>query len=126
MGKSNARQSKMSCEQRCQTCIVDPEPEDARPRLGSLANPTQYSDVRSVFLDLKHRLTTIDTKIGLLTDKFDHLKDKVDKPDEGIDQLERCTLEVEDAQQASSKRLLQMAKVLEVIRNKNEDLEAWP
>ncbi|KAJ1210850.1 hypothetical protein NDU88_006212 [Pleurodeles waltl] len=57
--------------------VTDPEAEDAQSELGSSANPTQDPDIRSMFLELKHSLTMID------------MKDKVDKHDERIDQLER-------------------------------------
>ncbi|KAJ1171075.1 hypothetical protein NDU88_002946 [Pleurodeles waltl] len=52
-------------------------------------------DIKSMFLDLKHSLNAIDTKTDLLTDRFDRLKEKVDKH-ERIDYFERHISDVED------------------------------
>ncbi|KAJ1178741.1 hypothetical protein NDU88_003983 [Pleurodeles waltl] len=81
MGKSNAKQSKVSFEQRHQTRTTDLELEDVWPRLGSSADTTQDPDVCSMFLDLKHSFNKMNTKMNLLMDRIDRLKDKVDKHD---------------------------------------------
>ncbi|KAJ1172397.1 hypothetical protein NDU88_004244 [Pleurodeles waltl] len=86
MGKSDDKQSKLFFDQCRQTRSADSEPEDARPLQVRTDGLMQDSDVSSIFLGLQHSFTAIDTKIDLLTDRFDHLKDKVDKHNEQITQ----------------------------------------
>ncbi|KAJ1090229.1 hypothetical protein NDU88_003364 [Pleurodeles waltl] len=77
-----------------------------------------------MFLDLKQSLIAIDNEIDLLTDRFDCLKDNVDKHDKRINQFESCTSEVENEHSAAGEKVLEMKKVLELVRNINKDLEA--
>ncbi|KAJ1216458.1 hypothetical protein NDU88_004060 [Pleurodeles waltl] len=74
--------------------------------------------IRTMFLDLKHSLTTTDTKIGLLDDIFDHLKERVGLPDERKRQLEHRMSEMEDGHSATSEKLLRMERVLAVSRTR--------
>ncbi|KAJ1081654.1 hypothetical protein NDU88_001832 [Pleurodeles waltl] len=79
---------------------------------------------RSMFLDLKSSLAGIDAKLDHLTEQMDRIRARVDKHDACFEQLESRTSELEDQGRGGRERLLQMKRVLEVIRNKNEDLEA--
>ncbi|KAJ1185957.1 hypothetical protein NDU88_002743 [Pleurodeles waltl] len=76
---------------------------------------SQEPGIGTMFLDFKQTPTAIETKIDLLTDRFDHLKEKVDTHDVHIDHLERHTLDMEDGQHSAGEKLLQMKKVLDVI-----------
>ncbi|KAJ1211410.1 hypothetical protein NDU88_006770 [Pleurodeles waltl] len=82
------------------------------------------TSVRSMFMDLKRSLTSIDYKMYQLTNHMDRLKEKVDNHGNRIDQLEYHTSALDDEQHTASGKLLQIEKVLKLIHNKNEDLEA--
>ncbi|KAJ1132102.1 hypothetical protein NDU88_010432 [Pleurodeles waltl] len=55
---------------------------------------------------------------------MDRIRARVDEHDARFEQLESCTSAMEDQRHGETEHLLQMERVLEVIRNKNEDLEA--
>ncbi|KAJ1136040.1 hypothetical protein NDU88_002466 [Pleurodeles waltl] len=80
--------------------------------------------IKSMFMDLKSSLAGIDAKLDHLTEQMDRIRARVDEHDARFEQLESRTSEMEDQQNGERERLLQMERVLEVIRNKNEDLEA--
>ncbi|KAJ1150631.1 hypothetical protein NDU88_003421 [Pleurodeles waltl] len=82
------------------------------------------ASVRSIFLDLKSSLAGIDAKLDHLTEQMDRIHAWVDEHDARFEQLELRTSQLEDRGQGERERLLQMERVLAVIRNKNEDLEA--
>ncbi|KAJ1143939.1 hypothetical protein NDU88_010241 [Pleurodeles waltl] len=123
MGKSEQKQSKLLFEPRKNPRLLDRAgPEED---VSDLQEETmQSSSIKAMFLDLKQSLAGIDTKLDHLTDHMDRLKDRVDNHDLRLDQLEHRTSDLEDGRNSSVERLLQMEKVLEVVRNKNEDLEA--
>ncbi|KAJ1116429.1 hypothetical protein NDU88_004640, partial [Pleurodeles waltl] len=52
------------------------------------------------------------------------MKERVDKRDGQLDQLESRTSDVEDTEATTGEHLLHMDKILEVIKLKNEDLDA--
>ncbi|KAJ1146465.1 hypothetical protein NDU88_012738 [Pleurodeles waltl] len=54
---------------------------------------------------------------------MDRIRARVDEHDARFKQLESRTSEMEDQRHGERERLLQMERVLEVIRNKNEVLE---
>ncbi|KAJ1140027.1 hypothetical protein NDU88_006388 [Pleurodeles waltl] len=59
-----------------------------------------------------------------MTEQLDHTRSRVDDHDSRFEQLEARASDLEDGRQGDCEQLLQMERVLEVIRNKNEDLEA--
>ncbi|XP_069059369.1 vomeronasal type-2 receptor 26-like [Pleurodeles waltl] len=69
-------------------------------------------------------LTSINSKLNHLTEQLDRIKTRVDDHDSRPDRLEAHTSDMEDQRQGERVQFMQMEKVLEVIRNKNEDLEA--
>ncbi|KAJ1186251.1 hypothetical protein NDU88_003034 [Pleurodeles waltl] len=79
--------------------------------------------IKSMFMDFKSSLAGIDAKLDHLTEQMDRIRARVDERDARFEQLESRFSEMEDQQRGDQERLLQMERVLEVIRNKNEDLE---
>ncbi|KAJ1213984.1 hypothetical protein NDU88_001613 [Pleurodeles waltl] len=77
--------------------------------------PPQEPNIREKILDLNNSLTATDTKIDLLADRFDRLKERVDGHGEQTTQLDGRTSTVEDDGVRTSKKSLQMEKVLEII-----------
>ncbi|KAJ1142275.1 hypothetical protein NDU88_008602 [Pleurodeles waltl] len=94
---------------------------EGQPKSAGASSPP---DIHIMFLNLKQILTATDNKIDLLADHFDLLKEKIDKHNDRLDQLEHCMSEAEDVHLEDREKILRMVKVLEVIWNKNEDLEA--
>ncbi|KAJ1202382.1 hypothetical protein NDU88_006182 [Pleurodeles waltl] len=82
------------------------------------------SSVKSMFFELKHSLASIDAKFDHLTEQMGHLKEWVDGHDTCFEQLESPTLDLEDNRCGDGEQLLCMERMLGVIWNKNEDLEA--
>ncbi|KAJ1205938.1 hypothetical protein NDU88_001357 [Pleurodeles waltl] len=119
-GKHDVKQANLTFERRKHKRLAD-MPLEALLRIDSQEPPPEpdISTMRRVF---KHSLTAINTKIYLVTDSSDQLKDKFGKHDERLNQLLHQTLEIDDGPR-SNEKLLQMERVLEVIHNKNERLE---
>ncbi|KAJ1149924.1 hypothetical protein NDU88_002722 [Pleurodeles waltl] len=88
-----------------------------------LGQSMQDMDIKEMLADVKDSLHTIDTKNDLLTSHIDHIKERVGEHNDCLDHLEYCTSDVEDSYATTSKHLFHMAKVLGVIKLKNEDLE---
>ncbi|KAJ1150179.1 hypothetical protein NDU88_002975 [Pleurodeles waltl] len=77
-----------------------------------------------MFLELKSSLAGIDAKLDHVTGQLDQIKARVDDHDSRFEVLETRTSEMEDARRGARDHLAQMERILEVIQNKNEDLEA--
>ncbi|KAJ1156741.1 hypothetical protein NDU88_009458 [Pleurodeles waltl] len=77
------------------------------------------TSVKSMFLDVKCSLAGIDAKLDHLTEQMDCIRARVDEHDARFEQLESRTSEMEYLRQGERERLLQMERVLEVIKNKN-------
>ncbi|KAJ1199961.1 hypothetical protein NDU88_003792 [Pleurodeles waltl] len=85
---------------------------------------TQSTSIKAMLMYLKQGLAGIDAKVDHPTDYIDRLKDRVDDHDTRLDQEESQTSGLEDGRRREGERLLRMERVLELIRNKNKDLEA--
>ncbi|KAJ1213544.1 hypothetical protein NDU88_001178 [Pleurodeles waltl] len=59
-----------------------------------------------------------------MTEQLDCIRPRVDDHDSRFEQLESRTSDLEDSRHGDREQLPQMERVLEVIRNENEDLEA--
>ncbi|KAJ1197224.1 hypothetical protein NDU88_001086 [Pleurodeles waltl] len=78
MGKTDAKQKKLILDRRSKVRASEMSvAEDLQCSDGEENTPAE-TDIRTMFLDLKHSPTTIDTKIDLLTDRFDQLRERVD------------------------------------------------
>ncbi|KAJ1198985.1 hypothetical protein NDU88_002823 [Pleurodeles waltl] len=120
MGKADKRQAKLSFsggEKRFATS--DPQPGDADAEEGS-----SEMSVRAMFMELKTSLAGIDAKLDHVTERLDRIRARVDDHDARFETLETHTSEIEDARSGDREQIAQMERLLEVIRNKNEDLEA--
>ncbi|KAJ1118576.1 hypothetical protein NDU88_006767 [Pleurodeles waltl] len=80
--------------------------------------------VRAMFMELKTSLAGIDAKLDHVTEQLDRIRARVDDHDARFETLETRTSEIEDARSGDREQIAQMERLLEVIRNKNEDLEA--
>ncbi|KAJ1154154.1 hypothetical protein NDU88_006908 [Pleurodeles waltl] len=96
MGKADIKKSKLPFDQHQHKHMSESRGDDLLPNQGSGEHPSQEPSIHAIFLDLKHSLTVIDTKMDLFADIFDCLKEKLDNHDECINQLVCRTLAVED------------------------------
>ncbi|KAJ1108094.1 hypothetical protein NDU88_005476 [Pleurodeles waltl] len=80
--------------------------------------------VRAMFMELKTSLAGIDAKLDHVTERLDRIRARVDDHDARFETLETRTSEIENARSGDREQIAQMEPLLEVIRNKNEDLEA--
>ncbi|KAJ1143555.1 hypothetical protein NDU88_009863 [Pleurodeles waltl] len=120
MGKADKRQAKLSFsggEKRGATS--EPRPGDADTEEG----PSEMS-VRAMFMELKTSLAGIDAKLDHVTERLDRIRARVDDHDARFETLETRTSDIEDARSGDREQIAQMERLMEVIRNKNEDLEA--
>ncbi|KAJ1208326.1 hypothetical protein NDU88_003712 [Pleurodeles waltl] len=120
MGKAEQQQAKLSFDGTSRGGHPAPQPGEVQMDDG----PSDAS-VKSMFLDLKCSLAGIDAKLDYLMEQMDRIRAQEDEHNARFEQLKPCTWEMEDQWHVERERLLQMERVLEVIRNKNEDLEAW-
>ncbi|KAJ1140065.1 hypothetical protein NDU88_006426 [Pleurodeles waltl] len=120
MGKADKRQAKLSFsggEKRGATSVPrsgDVDAEEGSPEMS----------VRAMFMELKTSLAGIDAKLDHVTERLDRIRARVDDHDARFETLETRTSEIEDARSGDREQIAQMEHLLEVIRNKNEDLEA--
>lgn len=124
MGKTDPKQPKLLFENKCQTRMGDTQEET-----GGVQGPLDTAldaeeDMRSILLEMRSGLKTIDSKIDALTSSLDAVKEKVDKHETRLDVLENRLSDTHDPTAEAQTQILNMEKVLEVIRLKNEDLEA--
>ncbi|KAJ1194772.1 hypothetical protein NDU88_004058 [Pleurodeles waltl] len=77
------------------------------PQVNSTSGPQSYRDtarepdIQSMFIDLKQSLPVTHTKTDKQADHFKGLKEKVDRHEEQLDQLEHCTSDMEDTQSSA-------------------------
>ncbi|KAJ1108955.1 hypothetical protein NDU88_006325 [Pleurodeles waltl] len=123
MGKADRKQTKLMFDQRRQDCMTDPTADNPVQDQAGGESSTQEPDRQAMFLSFKHSLTAIDTKVYLVTNRFDRLKEKVDRHNEFINKLESHMSAVEDESTVADEKLQQMEQVLDVIISKNKDSE---
>ncbi|KAJ1211384.1 hypothetical protein NDU88_006744 [Pleurodeles waltl] len=119
MGKSEQRQSKLTFD-------------GGKKRGGSsssllgdgpAAEGGLDASVRAMFLDLKNSLAGINAKLDYVTEQLDRIKARVDDQNTRFDHLESRTSDLKDQHNDEREKLLQMERKLDIIHNKNEDLE---
>lgn len=88
MGKADAKQSKLTFEG-CRTGRCRDPPHEAGEQATQTDAPeVQDEDIRSLLLEVKSSLKTIDSKIDHLASHLDQVKQRVDSHDTCITQLE--------------------------------------
>lgn len=75
-------------------------------------------------LEMRSSLRTIDSKLDVFTSQLESVKQKVDTHETRLDVLENRHSDLHDFQVETKEQVLQMDKVLGLLRAKNEDLEA--
>ncbi|KAJ1082416.1 hypothetical protein NDU88_002584 [Pleurodeles waltl] len=81
-------------------------------------------DLKEILLNVKTSLKTIDGKLDLLTARLDQVKQHVDTQESRMDNLENRISDIVDQQTESKEKLLKMNRILDIIKAKNEDIEA--
>ncbi|KAJ1153855.1 hypothetical protein NDU88_006613 [Pleurodeles waltl] len=94
-------------------------------------NPPKFTEkkpdelnLKGILMDVKTSLRTKDGKMDLLTARLDQVKQWVDTHESRLDGLENRISDIDDQQFKSREHQLKIDKVLDVIKAKNEDLEA--
>ncbi|KAJ1100074.1 hypothetical protein NDU88_005163 [Pleurodeles waltl] len=91
--------------------MMESSAEGRQPCPRGSEGATQESDIRAMFLDLKHRLTVINTKTDLVTGRFNHLKKMVDGHGDHFTQVESRTSVIKDSRVTMSEKILQMENI---------------
>lgn len=86
--------------------------------------PSTTKAMESVLQAIQKSLQDINGKLDTLTCRVDTIANKLDKQGERLDEAETRISAVEDETHANTTKCSEMEKLLEVIRNKSEDLEA--
>ncbi|KAJ1109001.1 hypothetical protein NDU88_006371 [Pleurodeles waltl] len=120
MGKADKRQAKLTFAGGGQQS----DPPTSQPGDAEIEEENSEMSVRSMFLELKTSLAGIDAKLDHVTERLDRIRARVDDHDARFEVLESRTSEMEDAHRGDREQIAQMERLLEVIRNKNEGLEA--
>ncbi|KAJ1091402.1 hypothetical protein NDU88_004528 [Pleurodeles waltl] len=120
MGMTDARQPRLNFDGKRQTHTTDPDLGSQDTSGSALWDMGLDQSIKAMFLDLKNSLSTIDSKIEFLTSRMNRIKERVDKPENCIDNLETLTSVIVHDQAYAGKHLLRMEKVLEVTKNGNQ------
>lgn len=122
MGKPDTRQPKITFDKTKQkTTGQEPCEEGAAQNDNGGAHT---SEIKSMFQDLKTSLQGIDKKMDDLAARMDGLTRRMDKQDGRMDVMETRVTETEESHTAIDRKIRGMDKVLTLIQQKNEDLEA--
>lgn len=122
MGKTDARQSKLTFENKRQTRQGDVDPETAQGRADD--TDAENANLRILLLEVKSSLKTIDSKLDSMSARLDQVKTQVDTHELRLDQLENRQTEAHKFQVDTKEQMLNMERVFTVIRAKNDDVEA--
>ncbi|KAJ1173728.1 hypothetical protein NDU88_005554 [Pleurodeles waltl] len=124
MGKSDAKQAKIQFVTK-KTSSLQPEimsnETTIQPELGGTS---EMGEMKALLLTMQSSLSSIDTKMNNMNSRLDLQSNKLERQAGCITEAEQRISNVEDTVQAKSEQLLQMDKILQIIANKNEDLEA--
>lgn len=123
MGKPDARQPRLVFDKKT------PKPAEGDQATQDnaeehTASQASDDDIKAMFRDLKTSLHGIDTKIDTLVDRMDKMTQRMETQEGRLDGLETRVSEVEDGQSTMTSQMLKMDEVLNIIKQKNEDLEA--
>lgn len=126
MGKTDKGQPKISFENKT-TRSRDPSTEDASGKRGP-PNEDQQQDLKSILTAMEKNLqggiTALGTKMDALSYRIDRMAKRLDKQAERIDMSKHRISEIEEAHTTLDSEHKQLGRVLQVIQDKTEDLEA--
>ncbi|KAJ1190304.1 hypothetical protein NDU88_007042 [Pleurodeles waltl] len=120
MGKGDPKQATLSLEARRNRGALASDGLDILQTLEDMDDP----DITLLLLNMQDNLTFIDRKLLTLIARVDKISAKVDKWEKRLSDDKAKTLSLKYDMAGHSNKLLDMAKVLKVIRTKNKDLEA--
>lgn len=124
MGKTDPTQSKIPFATKRNLRGADAPQTSEEQRFTATETAAQEDDLRSILLEVRSSLKTIDIKIDALQSGLDSVKQKVVVHENRLDIQENRDSDTQDAHTETRSQILGMEKVLEAIKNKNEDLEA--
>lgn len=87
-------------------------------------DPTPEDDIKTMLGEVKTSLMDMHTKIDSIVSRLDQVSRKVDRHDARLTALETRVSDHEDHQTEQNEKLQKITKDLDIIRARNEDLEA--
>ncbi|KAJ1153373.1 hypothetical protein NDU88_006134 [Pleurodeles waltl] len=124
MGKHKAQQAKLSFRKNLLACQLD---HNSPPETSVKHTEIVVShdvDLKELLFEVKSSLKLINAKIDILTNPLERAKQRVDKYEHLLDLLENHVSDADDTQTDPKDHLLKLDKILDLIKIKNEDLEA--
>lgn len=118
IGRNDARQSKIPFETKKASKsapTTDGSPPPPEP---------QEEDWKALLLNMQRSLTSIDAKIDNMNTRMDSVVGKLEDHDSRIKEAEKRISTLEDGATSSARQVTQMDRLLRIIAEKNEDLEA--